>query len=538
MIRGTRGPSRQLWRVGRARRAAGVASSEGPSDGADQTHDLTEPLSSMAIRKVTPTAGRADSTTHGGKHRRTRRRKPQERAPSTTTEHHGTWNDKHWRWVADRATATGASRATSSTTSTSRQAPLPRPRAEAAASAPSRRAGDRPRPANRAPPAPTRAPSASAQATRLLNRAGFGPAPGQAEQLASLGLVGAVQSLTRPSGAAILSGPAPIDDDGNPLAPADAWGHDHLWWLDRMVRTNQPLVERMALVFHDWFATSEGGVSQAAADDRPVQPLPRRLLRLVPRPLQGGDGRPGDAAVAERRRKRQGRAERELRPRDDGAVQPRRRPRRLHRGRHPRTGAGADRLAQRLVGRTRRPQLPLRPQTPRQRAEDGLRPDRQLGLGRRLPALRRTPAPRLLLRRQALELLRRRAALRRRPRDALDGTYVGSRLADPPGRRGDPRQPRLLRRRRRWSSRRSSTSPAMLRALGRYIDTDAWVWLCDEAGQQLFWPPNVAGWDDTRWLDTSPMRARWNIVDYVLDGISVDAWDATPTARPRPPRKR
>ena len=30
-----------------------------------------------------------------------------------------------------------------------------------------------------------------------------------------------------------------------------------------MVRTNQPLVERMALVFHDWFATSEGGVSKA-----------------------------------------------------------------------------------------------------------------------------------------------------------------------------------------------------------------------------------------------------------------------------------
>ena len=97
---------------------------------------------------------------------------------------------------------------------------------------------------------------------RLLDRAGFGAVPGQAEQLASLGLVGAVQSLTRPSGAATLTGPAPVDDDGNPIAPADAWGHDHLWWLDRMVRTNQPLVERMALVFHDWFATSNANVSQ------------------------------------------------------------------------------------------------------------------------------------------------------------------------------------------------------------------------------------------------------------------------------------
>ena len=144
------------------------------------------------------------------------------------------------------------------------------------------------------------------QAMRLLNRAGFGPVPGQAEHLASLGLVGAVQSLTRPSGAATLTGPAPVDDEGNPIAPADVWGHDHLWWLDRMVRTDQPLVERMALVFHDWFATSERRRLQTAADDRPVEPLPLRLLRLLPRPLQGGDDRPGDAAVAERRRKPQG----------------------------------------------------------------------------------------------------------------------------------------------------------------------------------------------------------------------------------------
>jgi uncharacterized protein (DUF1800 family) len=67
---------------------------------------------------------------------------------------------------------------------------------------------------------------------------------------------------------------------------------------------------------------------------------------------------------------------------------------------------------------------------------------------------------------------------------------------------------------------------SMLRATGRFIDTSAWVWLGNESGQQLFWPPNVAGWDDTRWLDTSRMRARWNLVDYVLDGVSVDAWNA------------
>ena len=78
----------------------------------------------------------------------------------------------------------------------------------------------------------------------------------------------------------------------------------------------------------------------------------------------------------------------------------------------------------------------------------------------------------------------------------------------------------------------------MLRALGRRIDTEAWVWLCDQAGQLLFWPPNVSGWDDKRWLDTSRMRARWNIVDYAIDEVSVDAWGDDLQRRPRPPRKR
>ena len=95
-----------------------------------------------------------------------------------------------------------------------------------------------------------------AQAERLLWRAGFGPAPGQAHKLARKGLRAAVRSLTRPQGKARLHGPTPHDSDGLPLAPTDAWGHDLLWWLDRMVRSDQPLVERMALVWHDWFATA------------------------------------------------------------------------------------------------------------------------------------------------------------------------------------------------------------------------------------------------------------------------------------------
>ena len=78
---------------------------------------------------------------------------------------------------------------------------------------------------------------------------------------------------------------------------------------------------------------------------------------------------------------------------------------------------------------------------------------------------------------------------------------------------------------------------SLLRALGRGIDEDYWTWLCSMMGQQLFWPPNVAGWDDTRWLDTSRMRARWLTVTYALDQTYFDPWngpDYDPTEAPGP----
>jgi uncharacterized protein (DUF1800 family) len=51
----------------------------------------------------------------------------------------------------------------------------------------------------------------------------------------------------------------------------------------------------------------------------------------------------------------------------------------------------------------------------------------------------------------------------------------------------------------------------LLRMRNRYVDTSSWWTLGQQAGQQLFYPPDVGGWDDTRWLDTSTFRARWFI---------------------------
>ena len=66
---------------------------------------------------------------------------------------------------------------------------------------------------------------------------------------------------TAPSRTLLTTGPdnlvgKPPKVNGRRLFPLDKFGHDHLWWLDRMVRTSRPLTERMTLVWHDWFATS------------------------------------------------------------------------------------------------------------------------------------------------------------------------------------------------------------------------------------------------------------------------------------------
>src|SRR5262249_26792118 len=62
----------------------------------------------------------------------------------------------------------------------------------------------------------------------------------------------------------------------------------------------------------------------------------------------------------------------------------------------------------------------------------------------------------------------------------------------------------------------------LLRRIRRGSDTSAWLWLGSMAGQQLFSPPNVAGWDDTRWLDTATWRGRWWIAQAALDPYALD----------------
>jgi hypothetical protein len=65
----------------------------------------------------------------------------------------------------------------------------------------------------------------------------------------------------------------------------------------------------------------------------------------------------------------------------------------------------------------------------------------------------------------------------------------------------------------------------LMRATGTYVDREAWIWVSGDMGQQLFYPPNVSGWDDTRWLDTNTMRARWDTVFQVMEDDHPDPND-------------
>src|SRR5207244_9177666 len=57
---------------------------------------------------------------------------------------------------------------------------------------------------------------------------------------------------------------------------------------------------------------------------------------------------------------------------------------------------------------------------------------------------------------------------------------------------------------------------SLMRATQTFIHDEQWIWLSQLAGQQLFYPPNVSGWDDNRWLDTNTLRGRWLCPNGVL----------------------
>jgi uncharacterized protein (DUF1800 family) len=359
------------------------------------------------------------------------------------------------------------------------------------------------------------------QAERLLWRAGFGPRPGEAARLAEKGLEGAIRSLTRPTKSGLV-GPKPHDDDGNALRPRQQWGHDHLWWLDRMVRTRTPLVERMTLVWHDWFATSNDGVGQASLMLRQNELFRRRALGRFsdlladvthdPAMLVWLSGNQNTRWSPNENYARElmelftlgadrGYTEQDVRAQaraltgwtndwhdGDGNVNFR-----YERDYH-------DAGVKTVFGKTGRftwadsCRLALR------------NPKHPSFFVRKLWSYF-IPVPPSAETQRRLERLYVRNGYRVRP-------VVEAILRHPKLHTG----PRMLKPAVVYTA-------GLLRARGRGIDTEAWAWIASLTGQTLFRPPNVSGWDDSKWLDTATFRGRWVAANYAIGRAELDPGD-------------
>ncbi len=316
-----------------------------------------------------------------------------------------------------------------------------------------------------------------------------------------------------------------------------------------MLQGGHPLREKLTLFWHNHFATSIAKVRDAGPDVPPELPAARARPRQV-RPVPAGDEpRPGHARLARLQQQRQGQAERELRPRADGAVQPGRRP--LHREGHPRGRPRLHRLAHRRRG--------LRVQRPRCTTTGTKTVLGQTGnLGRRRRGAHRAgaagrgalPGP------QALPLPRQRDAA---PPDALLEPLSES------FRKSDYDIAALVRTilasrhfysdhafRQRIKSPVEYVLGAVQAVYRRYDEDDAdyrplpqqaLVRRLDAMGQALFAPPNVKGWPGGRsWLNTSTVLARDNFAAALATGHSVGRPRYAPPARgdaaedPAPPQ--
>ena len=358
------------------------------------------------------------------------------------------------------------------------------------------------------------------EAERLLWRAGFGPKPGQARKLARrFNLRGAVRSLTRSKAKEALRGPAPTDEDGLPIAPFDAYGHDMLWWLDRMVRTTRPFEERMALIWHDWFATADVDSHQlsigqaelfrrrgtgsfldllldvtvdpamliwlSGIDNRkqaPNENYARELMELFTLGASDESGYPySEDDVREQARALTGWRASYV---DDVGYADFRFDPKLH-----------DTGLKTIFG-----------QTGAFDWRDSCRLCVKHGAHKRFFVEKLwsyfIPKPPSKRTRKALEKLyvKRKYAIRPVVEAILmhPDLYRGPAMVKPP----------------------AVYIAGLLRARRRGISTEDYVYVSRIAGQQLFRPPNVAGWNEDRWLDTSTFRGRW-IAANLIAGFDV-----------------
>ena len=497
-----------------------------------------------------PRARDADTTRGGDRRKPRRRRRSSRRSARRSSQAHAHQGhealQKVCKPIKKKKKASRRRPSTPKPPSPARPSPFRPPRRR-----PSRR---RRLPAHPPPVAPPDPPPAATRSSTAARSACARPSaccgarasvrrPGEAEALAAHGPAG---SGAQPHAPERRRDARRRARDARPTArrsrPHDAWGHDHLWWLDRMVRSDQPLVERMTLILHDWFATSQRRRRQPRDDDRPERAAPLARARLVHRPrratsrstramlvfLSGIDNRRNainenygrelmelftlgadrgaytETDVRELARALSGwRADWQD---ADGFVNFRFDPNRHDSGTktlwagtaHARSGAFNWSDAVHARAREPLPPLVLRaascgryfvpspPNAATQAALESLYVSSGRSIGAVVEAILLHP-----------------------------DLYLGAPLVKPP----------------------AVYNAGLLRATGQTITTEAWVWLGDMSGQMLFYPPNVSGWNDRAWLDTSTPLRPLGPRQRGRCG-SPSARRRTTPARPRPARRR
>jgi uncharacterized protein (DUF1800 family) len=329
-----------------------------------------------------------------------------------------------------------------------------------------------------------------------------------------------VASLTRPPGRVQLIGPDPKQANGQPLDPIDVWGDAHCWWLDRMVRSTHPFTERMTLVWHSWFATSiESSNAQLMLNQNAMMRshalgnFHDLLLDVTADPamllwLNGA----GSTLYAPN--ENYGREMLELFT--------------LGAGR----GYGERDVHENALALTGFTNDWNRRGPTNFRYEPSLHDNRiKALLGRRgrfdwrdscRLAVTHASHPSFMV--QKLWEYFIAAPIPARTFRELQRAYVQS------GYETRPLMEAILRHPLLYEGPRLVLPPVvfvagMHRALGRGLSTDAWAWICDQAGQLLFDPPNVSGWDYSLWLDTARWAGRLQAVNTLLAPhvISTDA---------------
>ena len=363
-----------------------------------------------------------------------------------------------------------------------------------------------------------------AHVRRLFWRAGFGATPREARHWERRGKAATIRWL-------LNGGPSPAPRiraprlEGKRLDPQDEWGHDVLWWLDRMVRSRHPLQEKLTLFWHDHFATSDQDTPMMLAQN---QTLRRHALGRFPVLLEAVTRDPAmllflslansDKEAPNENYARElmelftlgrGYTERDIRQaaraltgfradwRDDGSV------RMAYEREWHDTGR------KHLFGKHGRFDfknvLDLCVRHPAH-APFMVGKLWEFFVGAPLPGATRARLVRIY----------RGSGHRVRP-------VVGAILA----------HPALYRH---LDAPTMVKSPVVyvagaLRATGQGIERDSWTWLLQAMGQYPFQPPSVAGWDwGVAWLSSNSMRVRFDFANNMLDTPRVEVKEgSTPT---------